>query len=198
MAPPLGLPRGRGPQIDFISLSLLLEGASCFLTVLLDSLQSLSPPEGKDHPNKKECRGRTAQELPFPVLLLLALSPRRFLSPPRWCVFVLCACVLGSERRGGRQRGNEENKDRGWVKECVCVLYVCACVCLKASAAFIHDYVSLHDTACCKLVTKEPLSNNRCWPIVVVSSNSVYCNQWFGPSTHCTAGSGQMRPLQRK
>lgn len=104
MAPPLGLPRGRGPQIDFISLSLLLEGASCFLTVLLDSLQSLSPPEGKDHPNKKECRGRTAQELPFPVLLLLALSPRRFLSP-------LAAVCLSCVRVCWGLREGEEDKE---------------------------------------------------------------------------------------
>lgn len=86
---PLELPGEQGPQIDFISLSLLLEGTSCFLTVLLDSLQSLSPPEGKDHPNKKECRGRTAQELPFPVLLQ-ALSRSRFLL---LSVFVVCVCA---------------------------------------------------------------------------------------------------------
>lgn len=61
------VPRGR-LQIDFILLSLVLFKASCFLTVLLDSLQSLSPslslPLRKGTPfllkerEGEECKGR--------------------------------------------------------------------------------------------------------------------------------------------
>lgn len=63
-------------QIDFILLSLVLFGVSCFLTVLLDSLQSLSPslpPSPFEERNTllikegvgEECTGRAAEPRPF-------------------------------------------------------------------------------------------------------------------------------------
>lgn len=56
----------------------MLGSSSCFLTVLLDSLQSLSPPEGKAHPNEKNNveEGQHRSALPS---RLLALSAGLFL-----------------------------------------------------------------------------------------------------------------------
>lgn len=70
------VPREQAPQIDFISLSLVLRSTSCFLTVRSDSLQSLYPPEGKERTTLIKKKKRV-QRRNGPALCKLLHIPER-------------------------------------------------------------------------------------------------------------------------
>lgn len=115
---------------------------------------------------------------PGPVSMLLPFS---------LSLSVFLACVSGSERererereRGGRQRGNEENKDRRRETGCVHVfVYVWMpghSFMITCSSITRHSARISHRTK--ELWQRRKIIGGRCWPIVCVSSNTVYCSQW--------------------